>query len=374
MKSVVLLTTYPSDLHPVGGVGTYSEALVAALRALGGLDVAVAAQKQPPPRDHFAQPVWSSGSTLIKELTRNALMTKAELVHMQHEPFLFGKGRAAISPLNLPRHLRRAGISCVMTLHAVPFPTFFDRDSAAPRHVQALGKLYLKLLVRTKSDVDAFIVHEEQQVETLTVLAGFERDRIHVIPHGVDELAPRTNPGSEAPFTVGAYGYLTPYKDPEYLLEEFQSFRATYEDARLLFSVAPHPHRKARSSISHYSELMQKARSIPAVETFGYIPDNELPGFLNRCHVVVMPYRYAVSSSGVMAKSLAAGTPILVPHFIEHPLSREWTFRYERGGLARALARLAPEIARQESSLTEATTRSSWHNVALQHKAIYDFL
>ena len=357
----------------MGGVATYSEGLLACLRELDGLHITVAAQKHPQPRG-VALPVWSSGTTLIKDVFGHPVLDDADVVHMQHEPFLFGKGRAAFGPLNLPRKLSRAGIPCVITLHAVPFPSFFDGSTRTPQRLRALGKLYLKFLSRIQSHVDVFVVHEHPQVESLSDIAGIGTERIMVIPHGVGDIDEDAGLPADAPPTIGVYGFLTPYKDLHYLLDEFEKFRAMHEDARLLFSVAPHPQRKDRSSEALYTELMERAKNMPSVERMGYIADADLPAFLKGCHVIVTPYRYFVSSSGVMAHTLSAGTPTLVPDFIAHPHSQEWTFKYEPGGLARALTRLVPEFGRQADALETIATDRSWRNVALQHREMYERL
>jgi glycosyltransferase involved in cell wall biosynthesis len=261
-----------------------------------------------------------------------------------------------------------------MTLHAVPFPSFFDRGTAAPQRLRVLGRLYLRFLHRIEHHVTTFVVHEREQVETLIEIAGISSDRIRVIPHGVDDPSSDDGLPADAPPTIGVYGYLTPYKDLHYLLDEFEHFRRTHEDARLVFSVAPHPERKDRSSSALYKELMERAKRIPSVETMGYIADGDLSAFLKNCHAIVTPYRYVVSSSGVMAHTLSAGTPTLVPDFIAHPQSQEWTFKYEPGGLARALARLVPQFAKQADALRTIAADRSWHDVALQHREMYERL
>ena len=160
--------------------------------------------------------------------------------------------------------------------------------------------------------VDRFIVHESEQADSLRDDAGIDEKSIVVIPHGV-EVGPATGPPPERPFTIGTFGYLTPYKDPGLLLRGFSELRSVIPEARLRFSLSRHPRRRSRHDDRSYQEIMRRASSIEGVETLEHVAEQELPAFLHACDLIVLPYRYAVSASGVAATAIGAGVPVLAP-------------------------------------------------------------
>ena len=364
MTTVGIVSTYPSRERPVGGVATYTRSLVSSLSEEAPRDVVVLAQRVPRP-DPPAVPTWDFGAGFAGDILRDVRARRPDLVHMQLEPFLFAHGPAASLTLGLPRWLHRSGVRSITTLHAVPFPTMFRR---APATTRLLARLYVRALRDSARWSERLVVHEEDQADVLVNLGGIDRRRIAVIPHGVD--AGQGGQPPAPPLTIGTFGFLTPYKDPEYLLDEFEILRRSVPEARLLFSLSRHPRRRGRSWRQRYERIVALARTRPNVELVGHVPD--LGAFLGRCHLLVAPYRYAVSASGVLAHALSMGVPALLPEGSGAASRGDgWSFVYEAGGLARAMRRASTELERMRGEALEMASRAAWPVVAREHLELY---
>ena len=373
MTKVGLITTFPSREAPVGGVATYAKSLVGALEEGGGPPVIVFGQRHPPPERSSAVPAWEFGWSFQESLQRSLDEHPVDLVHVQHEPFLFGTGAAALPVFRLPHLIRRRGLACVMTLHAVPFPSLLRNLNRATTGIRTFSILYLRALRWIRNDVDRFVVHELEQAESLKEFARISEDSIAVIPHGVEVAERSLSLPSERPFTIGTFGFLTPYKDPDFVLNEFHKLRCTLPAARLRFSLSPHPRRRDRRSERRYRDIMRRAESIEGVEALRHIPEANLHAFLAACDVVVLPYRYAVASSGVAARAIGSGTPVLLPEG-SGTIARldGWSFRYAPGGLAAALARQSERLYQMNQQLCLLVRDCSWQRVADLHRFVYD--
>jgi glycosyltransferase involved in cell wall biosynthesis len=294
------------------------------------------------------------------------------LLHIQHEPFLYGLV-GALRVLALPRLARRHGARCIVTLHSVPYPWLMNAREHHARWFRLLCRLFLRYLRRLARDVDGLIVHEPGQREILEG-AGIPPHKLALIPHGVTTI-PRSPTKASHSFTVGTFGYMSPYKDLDSLLSEFARFRSEHPEARLLFSLSPHPVRNGPLSRRKYRRTMQRAASLPGVTPMGYIPETDLPRFLQACDVTVAPHRFPISSSGVLSRAAGAGVPTLVPEGSALPPElSSWMYRYARGGLAAALERHHSRPAGPSEEASKLVANRSWERIASMHRELYERL
>lgn len=367
-SSIALLGSYPASGVSLGGAATYAEALVAALES-AGQSIVVLAQRRPAPKGGKAIPAWEPGWKLAKSVRQTLQRNRVDLVHFQYEPFLFGAGVGVLMALDLPRVIRGIGPACLMTLHAVPFPSMLLDRSSRTVMIRSLSAPYLRALHRARRWVETFVVHESDQAQTLVRFAKIPERQIAIIPHGVADLGSGLAVEGTRPLTVGTFGYLTPYKDPEYLLSEFGRLRKEKPEARLLFSVSRHPR---RGNGRRLARILRHATEAPGVEVVGHIPNETLPEFLARCDVVAAPYRYVVSASGVVAAAIGAGVPVLVPTGSGNISQLDgWSFGPGPGMLASALARLSEHLPEMRARARSLAADRSWSRVAALHKALY---
>jgi glycosyltransferase involved in cell wall biosynthesis len=373
MPRVGLVTTFPSPDQPIGGVGDYAKCLTEALSG-EGIEVRIFAQRTPVPFVP-AVPAWDVGWRFLGSINRTLLANPVEVVHIQHEPFLFGDGVAAMLAIELPRIVQARGIVCVMTLHAIPWGTFVQPRSGVAPVVGWMSRRYLQVLGRLQTHVGRFIVHEVEQAEALEMYAGIPSERVTVIPHGISFLERAEANWGDRPFTVGSFGYLSPYKDFEYLLSEFCILRSLLPEARLLFSLSPHPRRRGFRQRHRFERLIRRARGIEGVSVLGHLPDQELPSFLWACDMIAAPYRYLVAASGVVAAALGAGVPALVPSGSGAIAQLEgWSFPFTRGGLSRALFEGSLNLPEMRMQAKQVAAHRTWLQTSRQHGEVYESL
>ena len=371
--SIVMIGTFPSPETPVGGVATYVQALADEFRRQRPGRVTFWSQRVPPPATRAdVVAMWRRGAQFTPDVL-GALGHDTPLVHIQHEPFLFADGAlGAARSLFLPKHLAPTGVRSVVTLHAVPFPHLFERSLRNLR-TRAPAIAFVRLLGRLQRYVETFVVHEQPQAETLFRYGNVAPSKVTVIPHGVNALTASATTSDV--FTIGTFGFLTPYKDPDFLLEEFRTFHDRERNSRLLFSVSEHPTRTSPPNKRRYEALMGAASSTSGVEVNPHIPDEELQTFVGQLDLIVLPYRMGVSSSGVGAVGLASGVPVLVPDFMAGERTPPgWTFAYRSGGLVSALERAKSTNARMKEQARSLAVERSWDETARRHWDLYDGL
>ena len=146
------------------------------------------------------------------------------------------------------------------------------------------------------------IVHTEHGRRRLTGQLGVAHERVHVIPHGVFEHLAERPPSAAAFRTDGQvvlfFGLLRPYKGIDVLLE---AWRDGIEGAELWIVGPP------RMDIAPL-----RAAAPPSVRFVPrFVDEAELPAYIGRADLVVLPYR-EIEQSGVLFTALAFGKPLLL--------------------------------------------------------------
>jgi glycosyltransferase involved in cell wall biosynthesis len=156
--------------------------------------------------------------------------------------------------------------------------------------------------------MDAVVVHSEHGAQRLRDELGAPSERLHVIPHGAFDYLTRLSPETPLPDELAAvegpvvlfFGLLRPYKGIDVLLEAF----ASVEDAELWVVGLPH------MRLEPLRRLADRARGtvrfVPR-----YVAEAEIPAFLRRADLVVLPYR-EIDQSGVLQTALAFGKPLVL--------------------------------------------------------------
>ena len=156
--------------------------------------------------------------------------------------------------------------------------------------------------------MDAVVVHSEHGARRLQADFGVPAERLRVIPHGAfDYLTRQVN---EVPLpdelrevsapVILAFGLIRPYKGTDVLLEAFRGI----EGAELWVVGMP------RMPMEELRELAHRAPGkVRFVDRF--IADAEIPAFMRRADLVVLPYRN-IEQSGVLYTALAFGRPLVL--------------------------------------------------------------
>jgi glycosyltransferase involved in cell wall biosynthesis len=306
----------------------------------------------------------------------------ADVVHFQWLPVQHLDGY--LLPARSPAAAKRRPL--VLTAHDV-----LPREPR-PGQLAAQRRLYDRF--------DAIVVHSEHGRARLVDELGADRERIHVIPHGVfahlagempagahaedeppparaGELASDRPAGAhtqgERPLVL-MFGLMRPYKGIDVLLEAWRGTdgEPPIADAELLIAGMP------RMDISAL-----RARA-PANVSFDahFVTDEELPAYFERADLVVLPYLQA-DQSGVLFTALAFGKPVLLSDVGGFPeMASTGAAKIVEAGDPRALGRALRELLADKATLTEmcvraraaANGRYSWKAIAAAHVELYERL
>jgi glycosyltransferase involved in cell wall biosynthesis len=266
----------------------------------------------------------------------------------------------------------------------LPVPAL-DRRLLAPKRPRAYtmhwrlpesGTRIARTLERLLAEMDAVVVHSEHGAVRLEADFGVPRSKQRVIPHGAfdyltrqdhevplpDELA-----GVEGPVIL-AFGLVRPYKGTDVLLEAFREI----EGAELWIVGMP------RMPMDDLRELASKAPgTVRFVDRF--VTDPEIPAFMRRGDLVVLPYRN-IEQSGVLYTALAFGRPLVLsavggfPEIAESGAAR-LVPPEDPGALAEALMELLSDdstrAALGAAAAREAATTYSWDRIGEQTAKLY---
>jgi glycosyltransferase involved in cell wall biosynthesis len=327
---VGMISIYPppaSKHAALGGVASYTRNLVVSL--LDKCEVVVFANKLPNIRSKYREGAtvyrcWSKGLLYPFQIFRKVASSKVDIVHVQHEIYLYGGlGSAIIFPLLLflIKLLRKP---VVVTLHGVlPLSEVngrFLRDNwirGSPLFMKAGLILLVKLIVLFST---AVIVHEEKFKEVLKSEYNCPGSKIYVIHHGIEERNDliEKNKAKQILCLSGKnvilfFGYITGYKNVELLIES-ASFLKT-PDWVIVIAGGPHPRLSTNPNYRRYlSDLREKALAVrkEGILFRGFIAEEEIPLYFSAADLIVFPYKICMHASGPLSLSISYGKPFLI--------------------------------------------------------------
>jgi glycosyltransferase involved in cell wall biosynthesis len=359
---VLMLTTF----HERCGIATYSEALVAALEACGIHVSVLSPTRQKGDAGWGEQPkrLWRRNRAfgLAALPTMRAVRERApDLVHLQVNRSLY----SSRFMLAFAWLCRRRGIPLVATLHG--------------RKVGSFGEdlKLLRLLVALRGA--DLIVHTESHAAELA------RERVHVIPHGVDSLP--THDRAEARRRLGIpedadvvshFGFLVPDKGVDEVLAAVAQLRkASFPTLSYRVNGAIYTTRESRRHFAALAATVKRLDLTGAVTMTGeFLSDEALRLELGAASLVVLNYRTGNSqgASGAVRRALASGRPVAVtgaPVFDDvrgavHTMS---------GSVEDELRRLlgSPALLEQTAAKGRAfAAANAWPEIARRHAVLYE--
>src|SRR4051812_16516217 len=251
-------------------------------------------------------------------------------------------------------------------------PRVYTMHWRLPETGSRIGRTLTKLL----AEMDAVVVQSEHGAGRLTSDFGVPAERVRVIPHGAfdyltrqedevplpDELAQVEGP------VILAFGLIRPYKGTDVLLEAF----SRVERGELWIVGMPR---------MPMEELRQLADRVPGRVRFvdRFLPDNEIPAFMRRADLVVLPYRN-IEQSGVLYTALAFGRPLVLSSVGGFPeIAEQGAARLvppgDVGALAETLRELLADCSARDALADAATkaaaTTYSWERIGEATMGLY---
>jgi glycosyltransferase involved in cell wall biosynthesis len=292
--------------------------------------------------------------------------------------------RAAEHIPDMRRYRRIAERADLVHYQWLPIPAL-DRRLLAPKRPRVYtmhwrlpeaGTRIARSLERLLAEMDAVVVHSEHGAGRLASDFGVPQQRLRVIPHGAFDYLTRQQEEMPLPPELAevegpvilAFGLIRPYKGTDVLLEAFRRI----EGAELWVVGMP------RMPMDELRGLAERAEgTVRFVDRF--ITDAEIPAFMRRADVVVLPYRN-IEQSGVLYSALAFGRPLVLSDVGGFPeIAERGAARLVPPGdpdaLADAIGALlsSPEAARAlgAAAAREAATTYSWDRIAGSTMALY---
>ena len=292
--------------------------------------------------------------------------------------------RAAEHIPDMRRYRRTAEQADVVHYQWLPIPAL-DRRLLAPKRPRVYtmhwrlpenGTRIARTLTRLLAEMDAVVVHSEHGAGRLQADFGVPPGKLRVIPHGAFDYLTRQAEEVPLPDELGAveapvilaFGLVRPYKGTDVLLDAFSRI----EGAELWIAGMP------RMPMDELRDLADRAPgTVRFVDRF--IPDAEIPAFMRRADLVVLPYRN-IEQSGVLYTALAFGRPLVLssvggfPEIAERGAARLFP-PGDPDALAEVLRELLADPGASEAlgvaAAHEAATTYSWDRIGEATMELY---
>ncbi len=178
-----------------------------------------------------------------------------------------------------------------------------------------LNRLTLKAQYRL---ADHLFAHTETMKSELIDQFDVSASKITVIPFGINNAVPDTNlkPGDakrrlriqEYERVILFFGYITPYKGLQCLIDAFELVMAGGEAYRLIIAGKP------KNCDNYWNDVLESLKRHASREQIllktEYVPDEQTEVYFKAADVLVLPYRY-IYQSGVLFLGYSFGLPVI---------------------------------------------------------------
>jgi glycosyltransferase involved in cell wall biosynthesis len=294
------------------------------------------------------------------------VMNEADVVHVQHQYFLFG----GVAPWKstFGRFLKKVSAPLVMTIHEFVAP---EGSPARRLALAASNRLNFQ-----RPSIRAFIVHTHQDHEHLCQI-GVPSQRIHVIRHGVPAPPPMPSRaqaraslhlGNE--FVITIFGFLSRRKGHMLALDALSRLPDT---VRLILAGGRHPDDRT-SYVTELEARVKDASLAGRAMITGYLEPDQAAAVMAATDLVLAPFTDG-SGSGSLAFAFSCGKPILAsaiaPH-VEINRDEPGSLALFPPGDAEALAEAVSGLMRNARALTRMTEGSRRYASASSYAMVAD--
>ena len=323
-----IVSTAPPD---GGGVSTYTKNL-AVFFNLSNLDVTILSQKGKNEKSetaHFFNKIkvvncWSEGVLYPFQIFKSLCRNKPQIVHIQHEYFLFGRAfSAALFPfvILLTKFLR---LKLLVTLHGIVNPVEIrdpelgslgnENLQGMPTWLSQMGLLLITRLITDNSD--KIIVMNNTHKNVLIQQYHCSPKKLILVPHGIPKSEPiakdiaKKRLGFEGLKVVLYFGYITKYKGIDILIKAFNNIDCP--NCILVIGGAAHPRLKNNPDYKKFWDAIMNAISRDKrIKFVGFIPDDLLSTYISASDIVVFPYVASFSTGGPMNITVGHHKPVI---------------------------------------------------------------
>ena len=222
--------------------------------------------------------------------------------------------------------------------------------------------------------VDRVIVHSRRGVDELTHL-GLAKDRIVRIPHPAFDSEQTPDPAPPTGSTLLVFGVIRTYKGIDLLLRALPEIARTVPEARLIVAGDPQDPVGPLQALSDHLGIANLVEWRLAFQT-----ETKIDTLMAEATVVVLPYRHQVDSSGVLARALGHGRPVVATSVgnlgetVQEFGAGEVVPPEDVGALATACIRLLTDVGARERATQGALSARralTWQASAQLHEQMY---
>lgn len=351
------------------GIAEYSQCIVDQWLKLGNqVSIAAPYKKGRLSSDRYArihvQENWDYGS----EPDLVSFETEQDVVWLQHHFAFYALGVTLMTGV---KHQVSKGKLVAITLHTT-------------RPLLAFEGGHLETAVVCLREFSQIFVHTLDDINTLKRLGVL--DNVTLMPHGIHPVKTHQPKSKEtdAPFTVGSFGFLLPHKGLDVLIEAFAQLVAQEKipktsRLRLVNAVR-------QDGVSNYEkQRCEKIASKQGVKHLvdwhsDFLPSDVVEGLLEKCDMLVLPYQHTLESSSGAVRNAVSACPHVAttpaPIFDEMRSITHGIQGYDVPAVAKCIQHFYSSMATDEflpvlKRREEWLAMHTWPSMAQRYQAIF---
>ncbi len=391
---VAVVSLYPNRAEKhiaASGVASYTKNLLKNVALQPGDELFVVCNKTGEAPETYTEDSFTIVRTFDRnykfawQIYRQVTKIRPDVVHIQHEVPLYGGLHTAIIFPWLVFLLRRFGV--VVTLHHVVSLQKIDvgfvraNKSSAPAWLIRAAFRYIFGTVARWARM--LITHEDYFRDILVDEYNVPREKIAVIPHGVEDFKPQNKQAARQKLGIAKdrrvvvfMGYLAGYKGVDLLIEGFARYAKTDPQALLIVAAGKHPKfLQDADYLAHYANMQQKAAALIAKNQYqwiGFMAESDIADYYSACDVTVYPYTISMASSGPMSFAMGYEKPFLASDVFAHLLPNRVLFAQNADALAQKLTDFFASEAHFNDVAKQLKTERLWPVIGAKTKKTYE--
>lgn len=333
LKIAIVSPYPPPNLKHIydSGVASYTKNLAEALKAINSnVELHIVTSRENNRSSIYVDNnimvhrIYERKPTYVFQIFKELAKIRPDIIHIQHEYFLYGKIVSAVLFPLLVRLSKLVSRKVIVTIHGViPFKLINDKDFRkiiGVRGIPVILKLGILLVTKLITVfADKVIVHEVFLKNSLIRDYKVLPQKIVIIPHGIENVKPLPQNKAkkelrlEGKIVLLYFGYLSEFKGVDILIESFR-YLANNNKYVLIIAGGEHPRLKGNKEYEKYlHSLKEKAKQLSDNIVFtGFVPNEKISTYFSAADIVILPYKAVFSSSGPLSLSIAYEKPFLV--------------------------------------------------------------
>lgn len=270
----------------------------------------------------------------------------------------------------------------IVTYHGVISQKQIDKEFNKINQIKLpvfLTKLLFKIIFSTsKKYIDTVIVHEEYFKNILIKEYGFNRKKIDVIFHGVENLkiklvkkdARKQLKLPQDKKIIWFFGFLAGYKGIELLIQAFNKLSA---DEYILIIAGGKPSRvkNDKKYIQWYNRVEKMIGASGNIIRKDFVPDKDIYLYYTATDLLILPYAVMLSASGPMSFAIGYEKPFIASDVFKEVLPDKFIFQRNEKALSEKIEEFFHNQEIFQKEISEMKNNRLWTRVGQQTFNIY---